>query len=70
MDAAPLFRLRGNLLPLVFLDAFSIPGTSHNRTAPRDSFIAVLDADGRRFGLVVESLADPEEIVVKPRTQL
>jgi two-component system chemotaxis sensor kinase CheA len=26
----------------------------------------VLDADGRRFGLVVDSLADPEEIVVKP----
>jgi two-component system chemotaxis sensor kinase CheA len=34
--------------------------------ADRDSFIAVLDADGRRFGLVVDSLADPEEIVVKP----
>ena len=66
MDAAPLFRLRGNLLPLVFLDALLVPGTLHNRTAPRDSFIAVLDADGRRFGLVVESLADPEEIVVKP----
>jgi two-component system chemotaxis sensor kinase CheA len=32
----------------------------------RDNFIAVLDADGRRFGLVVDSLADPEEIVVKP----
>ncbi len=26
----------------------------------------MLDADGRRFGLVVDSLADPEEIVVKP----
>jgi two-component system chemotaxis sensor kinase CheA len=25
-----------------------------------------LDADGRRFGLVVDGLADPEEIVVKP----
>jgi two-component system chemotaxis sensor kinase CheA len=32
----------------------------------RDNFIAVLDADGRRFGLVVDGLADPEEIVVKP----
>ena len=26
----------------------------------------MLDADGRRFGLVVDGLADPEEIVVKP----
>jgi two-component system chemotaxis sensor kinase CheA len=32
----------------------------------RDHFIAVLDAEGRRFGLVVDGLADPEEIVVKP----
>ena len=29
-------------------------------------YIAVLNADGRRFGLVVDGLADPEEIVVKP----
>ncbi|MGB0064612.1 MAG: chemotaxis protein CheW, partial [Terracidiphilus sp.] len=35
-------------------------------SSERDNFIAVLDADGRRFGLVVDSLADPEEIVVKP----
>ena len=32
----------------------------------KDNFIAVLDADGRQFGLVVDGLADPEEIVVKP----
>jgi two-component system chemotaxis sensor kinase CheA len=32
----------------------------------QDKFIAVLDADGRKFGLVVDGLADPEEIVVKP----
>ncbi len=29
-------------------------------------YLAVLDADGRRFGLVVDELLDPEEIVVKP----
>ena len=34
--------------------------------ADSDLFIAVLDADGRRYGLVVVGLADPEEIVVKP----
>ena len=34
--------------------------------AGQEGFIAVLDADGRHFGLVVEGLADPEEIVVKP----
>jgi two-component system, chemotaxis family, sensor kinase CheA len=36
------------------------------RAADRGYSIAVLDADGRHFGLVVDGLADPEEIVVKP----
>ena len=43
-----------------------MPDGDHNRVATRDTFIAVLDAEGRRFGLVVDGLADPEEIVVKP----
>ena len=83
MEGAPLYRLRGQLLPLIFLDRMLSPGLQSNRNsaaastpapdqAPsatdslRDHFIAVLDADGRRFGLVVDGLADPEEIVVKP----
>ncbi len=66
IDNAPLYRLRGRLLPLVFLDALLMPGRDCKLAANRDNFIAVLDADGRRFGLVVDSLADPEEIVVKP----
>jgi two-component system chemotaxis sensor kinase CheA len=66
MEGAPLYRLRGKLLPLVFLDRLLMPGVEHAKAAERDNFIAVLDADGRRFGLVVDGLADPEEIVVKP----
>jgi two-component system chemotaxis sensor kinase CheA len=66
MEGAPLYRLRGKLLPLVFLDRLLMPGGEHKPTTERDNFIAVLDADGRRFGLVVDGLADPEEIVVKP----
>jgi two-component system chemotaxis sensor kinase CheA len=66
IDDAPLYRLRGRLLPLVFLDRLLMPGRECELTTGRDNFIAVLDADGRRFGLVVDSLADPEEIVVKP----
>jgi two-component system chemotaxis sensor kinase CheA len=65
IEGAPLYRLRGNLLPLVFLDRLLVPGTQRDMTAA-DNFIAVLDAEGRRFGLVVDGLADPEEIVVKP----
>ena len=66
MEGAPLYRLRGQLLPLVFLDRLLMPEGKHVDAAERDNFIAVLDADGRRFGLVVDGLADPEEIVVKP----
>jgi two-component system chemotaxis sensor kinase CheA len=58
--------LRGRLLPLVFLDRLLMPGSSAASVADRDHFTAVLDADGRHYGLVVEGLADPEEIVVKP----
>jgi len=66
IEDAPLFRLRGKLLPLVFLDRLLVPGGEHKPATHRDNFIAVLDADGRRYGLVVDGLADPEEIVVKP----
>jgi two-component system chemotaxis sensor kinase CheA len=81
MEGAPLYRLRGQLLPLIFLDRMlsgakpasarqQLPGATdtmpEGATAKRNLFICVLDADGRRFGLVVDGLANPEEIVVKP----
>jgi two-component system chemotaxis sensor kinase CheA len=79
MEGTPLYRLRGQLLPLIFLDRMLSPPRKasglhlksssppeHESLPERDHFIAVLDADGRRFGLVVDGLADPEEIVVKP----
>jgi two-component system chemotaxis sensor kinase CheA len=66
MEGAPLYRLRGKLLPLVFLDRLLMPGGELKPAAERENFIAVLNADGRQFGLVVDGLADPEEIVVKP----
>jgi two-component system chemotaxis sensor kinase CheA len=64
IEDAPLYRLRGQLLPLVFLDC--LLGAGRRAVEQVDNFIAVLDADGRRYGLVVDGLADPEEIVVKP----
>ena len=66
IEGVALYRLRGKLLPLVFLDRMLTPNGKHREADERDNFIAVLDADGRQFGLVVDGLADPEEIVVKP----
>ncbi|WP_058189439.1 chemotaxis protein CheA [Terracidiphilus gabretensis] len=66
IENAPLYRLRGQLLPLVFLDRMLMADTRGQSREVGDIFVAVLDADGRRYGLVVDGLADPEEIVVKP----
>jgi two-component system, chemotaxis family, sensor kinase CheA len=64
LENAPLYRLRGRLLPLVFLDRMLEQQDAADEAA--GCYIAVLNADGRRFGLVIDGLADPEEIVVKP----
>ena len=63
LENAALYRLRGRLLPLVFLDRLLQQPARERGTA---CDVAILNADGRRFGLVVDGLADPEEIVVKP----
>lgn len=60
----PVYRLRGDLLPLVFLDEqLQLAAT---RGAADDLNIVVLQADDRPFGLVVDAIRDTEEIVVKP----
>jgi two-component system chemotaxis sensor kinase CheA len=60
IGGAPLYRLRGELLPLVYLDE-ALGGDA--RTG---STIVVLQTEGRAFGLVVDAVYDSEEIVVKP----
>ena len=108
VDRAPVYRLRDQLLPLLWLDqllglkknnapplaasqaADSRAGEAEGRNGKKIYFpggegaasqglpagaaergggaiyIAVLEGDGRRFGLVVDELLEPEEIVVKP----
>jgi len=63
IQGAPVYRLRGNLLPLVSLnDALKV-----DKEEESDAInIVVLHADERQFGLVVEGISDTEEIVVKP----
>lgn len=64
MHGTPVFRLRGTLLPLAFLDELlAVPS---RRKPEHDLFIVVLQADDRSFGLVVDGIRDTEEIVVKP----
>ena len=54
--------LRDRLVPLLDLgDLLEMP-----MDRARGYYIAVLEAKGRRFGLVVDDLGEPQEIVVKP----
>ncbi|MBK7369436.1 MAG: chemotaxis protein CheW, partial [Candidatus Eisenbacteria bacterium] len=61
---APVYRLRGELLPLVYLNRALEVKARPDPQAPVN--IVVLQADGRPFGLVVERVSDTAEIVVKP----
>jgi len=73
VHGVPVYRLRGRLLPLVYLSR-ELKLANHGHPAGRidDAVnIVVLQADDRQFGLVVDEINDTEEIVVKPlRKQL
>ena len=59
----PVYRQRDGLLPLA--DLSEILDVAPVRPSGELS-IAVLQADGHQFGLIVDSVVDTEEIVVKP----
>jgi len=61
----PVYRLRGNLLPLVYLNK-ELRTDSADKKGDGTVNIVVLQADERQFGLVVDEINDTEEIVVKP----
>jgi two-component system, chemotaxis family, sensor kinase CheA len=68
IQGVPVHRLRGRLLPLVFLNQeLSLDCTRRTtETTKTADNIVVLQADDRQFGLVVDEINDTEEIVVKP----
>ena len=68
VHGAPVHRLRGRLLPLVYLHRALRRGEEEQaHVAANDVVnIVVLQADHQQFGLVVDEIKDTEEIVVKP----
>src|SRR5580692_3917273 len=73
VHGAPVYRLRGRLLPLVYLSRELKLAADTRSAAKSDGAvnIVVLQADEHRFGLIVDQINDTEEIVVKPlRKQL
>jgi two-component system chemotaxis sensor kinase CheA len=72
VHASPVYRLRGNLLPLVDLRNILVEGKGGGMLAQREGDsvnIVVLQTDRRHFGLVVDGIEDTQEIVVKPLDQ-
>jgi two-component system, chemotaxis family, sensor kinase CheA len=68
VHGVPVYRLRGRLLPLAYLDRELKIASTRKPGAPLDNALnmVVLQADGRQFGLIVDEIRDTEEIVVKP----
>lgn len=66
VQGAPVYRLRGFLLPLVCLRReFRLPERSRDRDDNQVN-IVVVQGDGRQFGLLVDRIGDSEDIVVRP----
>lgn len=68
IQGVPVYRLRGRLLPLVYLNReLRVEAREGAGGGVSDGVnIVVLQADERQFGLVVDEINDTEEIVVKP----
>jgi len=69
IHSSPVLRLRGKLLPIVYLDEqlglrpARKAGEHHSGEAMH---VIVLQAEDRQFGLIVDRICDTQEIVVKP----
>ncbi len=67
VHGAPVYRLRGRLLPLVYLNReLQLALGSADPKKDCAANIVVVQADSHEFGLVVDEITDTEEIVVKP----
>ena len=67
VHGAPIYRLRGRLLPLLYLNSQLRLLPNHlSESANSAVNIVVVQAHGCEFGLVVDEILDSEEIVVKP----
>ena len=69
LHGVPVYRLRGQILPLVNLN--KVLGLIEKQNGPQPAInIAVLNADKCSFGLIVDEILDTADIVVKPINRL
>ncbi len=66
VHGAPVYRLHGNLLPLVLLnEQLDLEKIASEKSVQ----IVVVQANHNRYGLVVDEILDNQEIVVKPLSE-
>ncbi|MGA8730257.1 MAG: chemotaxis protein CheW [Terracidiphilus sp.] len=63
VHGTPVYRRRGSLLPVAYLN--EVLGLNSAKRAEAVSMV-VLQAEDRQFGLIVDGINDTQEIVVKP----
>ena len=61
----PVFRLRGKLVPLLFLNQ-QLKLSEHSPDSTKAINVAILQSSGISFGLVVDEVLNMQEVVVKP----
>ncbi len=66
IHGTPVYRRRGRLLPLAYMNELLDLESADARNQRDVVNIVVLQAEDRRFGLVVDGINDTQEIVVKP----
>ncbi len=64
VQGIPVFRLRGNILPLLNLK--EILGIQNSVDNDGAIYIVVLNSDTHNFGMIVDEILDTADIVVKP----
>jgi len=66
MENHQMYSLRDKLLPVISLSRFLNPG----QESRPENFIAVIKTERYRFGILIEEIINPEEIVVRPLGEL
>ncbi|MCO6432497.1 MAG: chemotaxis protein CheW [Deltaproteobacteria bacterium] len=71
IQGSDFYRLRGKILPLVYLDEqLGLSAANSTKSGGGILNLVVVRADNHQFGLVVDAIHDTEEIVVKPLGRL
>ncbi len=66
IHGAPILRLRGDALPLVHLSKALDLASADDTDLRKSAFVVILRVGGVRFGLLVETIADVQEVVIEP----